>query len=268
MRFPDANGTGAAARGSRSGVPAVSLAGVTKSYGPVQALRGIDLDLWRGTVVGITGDNGAGKSTLLKIMAGAVSPTSGTMSIDDRPVHFTSPNDAREHGIEIVYQELALAPDLDVVQNAFLGRELTRRSLGFGPRVLDRSRMETAVVERLQDLQLSLTRLSTSVENLSGGQRQAIAIVRAMLSDPAVVVLDEPTAALSTAKIPGVLALLRRLRDRGVCVVIVSHRIQDLLEVADRIVVIGGGSVVLDRPAGELDIAGVVSAVADAPTYD
>ncbi|HWM33906.1 MAG TPA: ATP-binding cassette domain-containing protein [Pseudolysinimonas sp.] len=244
-------------------VPVLELEGVTKSYGHVRALTRIDLAFHAGTVIGITGDNGAGKSTLLKVIAGAVSPDTGTIRLGGQEVHFDSPTASRLHGIEIVYQELALAPDLDVVQNAFLGRELTRKLFGWLPLGgLDRKRMEADVRQRLHDLNVELHPLDRPMAEFSGGQRQAVAIVRAMTSEPRVVALDEPTAALSAAKIPAVLSLLRRLRDQGVCVLIVSHRIQDLLEVSDRIVVVGGGTVVLDAPAAGLTLRDVVDAVA------
>lgn len=263
---PDRKPTSAVAD---TGVPVLELDGVTKSYGHIRALTRIDLSFAAGTIIGITGDNGAGKSTLLKVIAGAVSPDTGTIRLGGEAVEFSSPTDSRLHGIEIVYQELALAPDLDVVQNAFLGRELTRKLFGWLPLGrLDRKRMEADVRARLTDLNVDLHPLDRPMSDFSGGQRQAVAIVRAMTSDPRVVALDEPTAALSAAKIPAVLALLRRLRDRGVCVLIVSHRIQDLLEVSDRIVVIGGGTVVLDEPAANLTLRDVVDAVATPTTTE
>lgn len=242
--------------------PALSLAAITKSYGPVRALDGVSLDLRAGEVVGITGDNGAGKSTLLKVVAGAHAPDSGTIRVDGQVVRFRSPADARRHGIEIVYQELALAPHLDVVKNVYLGRELTRRLPGLRDLFLDRATMRVTVESLLEELGVGAIDVTRPVADFSGGQRQAIAIARALTRRPSVIVMDEPTAALSAAKVPFVLDLVGRLRDRGVAVAMVSHRIQDLLRVSDRIVVIGRGLVALDRPAAEVTQDAIVDAMA------
>ena len=191
------------------------------------------------------GDNGAGKSTLVKIIAGNFPPSAGTLALEGRPVAFHKPTDARQRGIEIVYQDLALCDNLSAAENVFLGRELMR---GFGPlRWLDYRRMVQRAGELFAELK-SETRPRDLVRRMSGGQRQAVAIARTRLSDPRIVLMDEPTAAISVRQVAEVLALIRRLRDHGIAVVLISHRMPDVFAVADRVVVLRRGEKVADKP--------------------
>ncbi|GBD44617.1 Xylose import ATP-binding protein XylG [bacterium HR40] len=223
----------------------LELRRITKHFGAIEALRGVDLTLRTGEVVGLMGDNGAGKSTLVKIIAGNFPPSSGEIVIDGTPQHFSEPKDAREKGIEVVYQDLALCDNLTAAENVFLGRELYRQ---VGPlRILDYRRMYERAAELFRELK-SETRPRDVVRMMSGGQRQAVAIARTRLSDPKFVLMDEPTAAISVRQVAEVLDLIRRLRDTGHAVVLISHRMPDVFAVADRIVVLRRGLKVADKP--------------------
>ncbi len=222
----------------------LQLRSVGMQFGAVEALQSVDLDLAPGEVVGLMGDNGAGKSTLLKIVAGNFAPTSGEVRLDKRAVELT-PLSAREHGIEAVYQDLALCDNLSAAANVFLGRELSRRLLGVLP-VLDHAAMRRRSAELFVELG-SDTRPADLVQRMSGGQRQAVAIARARLSSPRLMLLDEPTAAISVRQIAEVLELIRGLRERGVCVLLISHRMSDVFAVADRVVVLRRGRKVADK---------------------
>ncbi len=222
----------------------LQLRSVGMQFGAVEALQSVDLDLAPGEVVGLMGDNGAGKSTLLKIVAGNFAPTSGEVHLDKRAVELT-PLSAREHGIEVVYQDLALCDNLSAAANVFLGRELSRRLLGVLP-VLDHAAMRRRSAELFDELG-SDTRPADLVRRMSGGQRQAVAIARARLSSPRLMLLDEPTAAISVRQIAEVLELIRGLRERGVCVLLISHRMSDVFAVADRVVVLRRGRKVADK---------------------
>ena len=222
----------------------LQLRSVGMQFGAVEALQSVDLDLAPGEVVGLMGDNGAGKSTLLKIVAGNFAPTSGEVRLDKRAVELT-PLSAREHGIEAVYQDLALCDNLSAAANVFLGRELSRRLLGVLP-VLDHAAMRRRSAELFVELG-SDTRPADLVRRMSGGQRQAVAIARARLSAPRLMLLDEPTAAISVRQIAEVLELIRGLRERGVCVLLISHRMSDVFAVADRVVVLRRGRKVADK---------------------
>lgn len=222
----------------------LQLRSVGMQFGAVEALQSVDLDLAPGEVVGLMGDNGAGKSTLLKIVAGNFAPTSGEVRLDERAVTLT-PLSAREHGIEAVYQDLALCDNLSAAANVFLGRELSRRLLGVLP-VLDHAAMRRRSAELFVELG-SDTRPADLVRRMSGGQRQAVAIARARLSAPRLMLLDEPTAAISVRQIAEVLELIRGLRERGVCVLLISHRMSDVFAVADRVVVLRRGRKVADK---------------------
>ena len=217
-------------------------------FGAVEALQAVDLELISGEVVGLMGDNGAGKSTLLKIVAGNFAPTSGEVRWDRRAVAL-SPLSAREHGIEAVYQDLALCDNLSAAANVFLGRELSHRLFGILP-VLDHAGMRRKSAELFEELG-SDTRPDDLVRRMSGGQRQAVAIARARLSAPRLMLLDEPTAAISVRQIAEVLELIRSLRDQGVSVLLISHRMSDVFAVADRAVVLRRGRKVADKAIGD-----------------
>lgn len=222
------------------------LEGIAKNFGAIEALKGVSLSISKGEVIGLMGDNGAGKSTLVKIIAGNFRPSTGRMFLKDQEVALHGPLDARQHGIEIVYQDLALCDNLTAAANVFLGRELTRR---FGPlRINDYAAMNQRAAELFQELK-SETRPKDLVRSMSGGQRQAVAIARTRLSNADIVLMDEPTAAISVRQVAEVLNLIRHLRDQGVALVLISHRMPDVFGVADRVVVLRRGSVVADKPA-------------------
>jgi simple sugar transport system ATP-binding protein len=226
----------------------LELSGVSKHFGAIQALIDVSLTLQAGEVVGLMGDNGAGKSTLVKIVAGNYPPSAGTLTMQGRPVSFHKPSDAREQGIEIVYQDLALCDNLTAAENVYLGREAVRR---IGPlRVLDYRTMFRRAGELFAELK-SETRPRDLVRRMSGGQRQAVAIARTRLSDPKIVLMDEPTAAISVRQVAEVLNLIRRLREHGIAVVLISHRMPDVFAVADRIVVMRRGTKVADKPIAQ-----------------
>lgn len=217
---------------------------VAKSFGAIEALKGVDLEIEPGEVVGLMGDNGAGKSTLVKIIAGNFPQTRGRIEVAGREVSFTRPLDAREVGIEVVYQDLALADNLTAAENVFLGRELYH---GWGPfKRLDKARMLARAGALFAELK-SETRPRDLVRRMSGGQRQAVAIARTRLSDAKLVVMDEPTAAISVRQVAEVLNMIRRLKAQGVAVILISHRMPDVFEVCDRIVVVRRGSKVADK---------------------
>ncbi|MBB6168204.1 simple sugar transport system ATP-binding protein [Chelatococcus composti] len=223
----------------------LELRGVGKDFGAIRALSDVDLTIEPGEAVGLMGDNGAGKSTLVKIIAGNFAPTHGSIAFDGQPVHFTRPVDARNVGIEVVYQDLALADNLTAAANVFLGRELRRR---IGPfRFLDHRAMNRRASELFAELK-SETRASDVVRAMSGGQRQAVAIARTRLSDAKLVLMDEPTAAISVRQVAEVLDLIRRLKDHGVAVILISHRMPDVFSVCDRVVVLRRGRKVADKP--------------------
>jgi simple sugar transport system ATP-binding protein len=222
----------------------LSLRGLTKSFGAVRALDGIDLDIGAGEVLGLMGDNGAGKSTLTKIIAGNFPPTTGTMRLDGRDIVFDRPAAARDAGIEVMYQDLAIAENLTAAANVFLGRELTRR---VGPfRLLAHGAMNRRAAELFRELK-SETRAGDLVKMMSGGQRQAVAIARTRLARSKLVLMDEPTAAISVRQVAEVLDLIRRLRDGGTAVMLISHRMPDVFTVCDRVAVLRRGMKVADK---------------------
>ena len=210
----------------------LSMQGVSKRFGAVQALQDIDLDVRTGEVMALVGDNGAGKSTLVKVIAGVYTPDDGSMAFDDSPVRVTSPVESQRLGIATVFQDLALCDNLDVVANLFLGRELHRR------RSLDEVEMERASWDLLRQLSAKIPSVRIPVASLSGGQRQTVAIARSLLGQPKVVMLDEPTAALGVAQTAEVLNLVERLRERGLGVILISHNMADVMAVADRVAVL------------------------------
>ena len=227
----------------------LALKGISKRFGAVQALDGVDFEVDAGEVVGLVGDNGAGKSTLVKIIAGIDRPDHGEISLDGVPVTIRGPEDATRLGIATVYQDLALADNLDVVANLFLGRE----ELSDGPaRVtwqVDETAMEHRSHQLLEQFAVTIPSVRTEVAALSGGQRQQVAVARSLLGEPKVVLLDEPTAALGVAQTAQVLLLIKQLREHGLGVMVISHNLADVFEVADRVVVLR-----LGRPAGAFDV--------------
>lgn len=227
--------------------PIVEMRNIKKHFGAVQALRGVDLALHHNEVLGLVGDNAAGKSTLMKVLSGAYIPDDGGVFIEGEPVQFASPMDARRMGIEMVYQDYALANNLDVSANVFMGREVVRLSLGpFG--VLNYVHMEQETKSLLNRLRIDIPSVRQKVERLSGGQRQAVAIARATAFDAKVIIMDEPTAALSVAAIDKVLELVRQLKSHGSSIIIISHRLEDIYRVSDRMVVLRQGRKVSDSP--------------------
>ena len=243
-----------AERSSGSGTPLLELRNVSKNFGAVRALVGVDFSVPSGAVTALAGDNGAGKSVLIKTVSGIHGPDGGQILWEGRPVSIRSPKEAAALGIETVYQDLALCDNLDIVQNMFLGRETTRGHL-----LLAEEEMETAARETLASLSVTTVRsIRQPVLSLSGGQRQAVAVARAVMWNSKLVIMDEPTAALGVAQTRMVLDLVRRLADRGLAVVIISHNMNDVFEVADRIAVLRLGKMVAEGPATDFDPAIVV----------
>ncbi len=228
--------------------------GLTKRYGTIVAAENVDIEFGAGEIVAIVGDNGAGKSTLVKMISGAVHPDEGEIHVDGEAVTIRTPMEAREHGIETIYQDLAIAPNLDVVTNIYLGRERSRKGPLGWLGVIDRSAMRKEAREHLTDLRINIPKLAGApVESLSGGQRQSVAIARAMVWASKLVIMDEPTAALGVAQSSAVLEIVKEVRARGTTVVIISHILPHVLALADRIVVMRHGRKVADLPAADLD---------------
>jgi simple sugar transport system ATP-binding protein len=226
-------------------VERLRLTGISKHFGAIHALNEVSLSVNEGEVLGLMGDNGAGKSTLVKIIAGNFRPSRGGISLDGELCDFHRPKDAQNAGIEIVYQDLALCDNLTASSNVYLGRELRQR---VGPlQVLDYKRMHRRAGELFAQLK-SETRPRDLVRKMSGGQRQAVAIARTLLSDAKVVLMDEPTAAISVRQVAEVLDVIRHLRDRGITVILISHRMPDVFAVSDRIAVLRRGELVAHKP--------------------
>ncbi len=235
-----------------STTPVVEARGVSKHFGHVYALRGVDLRLMPGEVLGIVGDNGAGKSTLMKILSGLHPPSEGELLVDGQPVRFDSPRDARKLGIEMVYQDLALAGNMRIDENIFLGREQTRRVFGVIP-VVDHDANKRLAQEHLDKLRISVKSVSQRVEELSGGQRQAVAIARATAFRAKVVIMDEPTAALAVREVSKVLDLIKDLKNHGISVILISHRMDDIFYVSDRVMALFHGRNFAEAQLGEVD---------------
>lgn len=223
----------------------LQLENITKTFGSVTALRGVSFELDYGEVVAIAGDNGAGKSTLMKILSGAVTPDSGSIDFEQEPVRLGSPAESRSRGIEMVYQDLGVCDTVDVALNLFLGREPIKRVFGFP--LIDTVKAHEQAEQILRELEISVPSTHTFVNKLSGGQRQAVAIGRSVMFDPKLLILDEPTAALAVKEVNKVLDTIRALKRKGVGIILISHRLQDLLDVSDRLIVMFEGQKVADQ---------------------
>ncbi|MDQ6730551.1 MAG: ATP-binding cassette domain-containing protein [Actinomycetota bacterium] len=238
---------------SNGATPLLALRGLTKSFGPVHALTAVDLDVPPGQVTALVGDNGAGKSSLIKTVSGLWAPDGGEIIWEGTPVHLHGPRDAEALGITTIYQDLALCDNLDIVQNMFLGHEKLRH------RMLDEAEMELEARGTLEDLSVTTVRsIRQPVASLSGGQRQSVAVAKAVMSQAKLVIMDEPTAALGVAQTAMVLGLIKRLSSRGVAVLVISHNLVDVFEVSDRIAVLYLGRLVVNGPASDFDRQSVV----------
>lgn len=235
-------------------IPIVEMKRIEKNFGAVRALRGVDLTLGENEVLGLVGDNAAGKSTLMKVLSGAYIPDGGNIYISGVRADIDGPQDSRDLGIEMVYQDFMLADNLDVSSNVFLGHEIARWKLGL-LQILHKSKMEQETRKMLDRLKIEIDSVRLKVKNLSGGQRQAVAIGRATAFDARVVIMDEPTAALSVAAIDKVLDLIKQLKDEGASIIIISHRLEDIFRVADRVMILRHG-----RKVGEKIIEGDIHA--------
>jgi|1186.fasta_scaffold07635_3 ABC-type sugar transport system ATPase subunit len=238
--------------------PVIEGREITKRYGALTALQGVDLKINAGEIVGLVGDNGAGKSTLIKILSGALQPTSGELLVDGEPIGMHSPLQARRTGIETVYQDLALAPDLTVSENLFIGRELKRSGVLRMIGVLDRRKMNTRAKDELDRLKIRVDSVTDRADALSGGQRQAIAVARAVAWGRRVILMDEPTAALGVEEQEKVAHLIETVRSGGTPVLLVSHNIPQVHEICDRIVVLFRGRVVANLDTKSVSIEDVV----------
>ena len=241
--------------------PVLEARGIDKRFGPVHAIRDVDFTVYPGEVVALIGDNGAGKSTLINVLTGVLPPDGGEIEFDGRLVRFSSPHEAREHGIETVYQDLAVAPHLDAVANIFLGRERRTGGLAGTLGFLDNHRMRKETEEQLGRLHVRVPQLDRRLVTLSGGQRQGVAVARAVMWASKVVIMDEPTAALGVAQTAMVLDLIRQVRDTGVPVVFISHNMPNVFQVADRIVVLRLGEVVAELDPKTATIEDAVAAM-------
>ena len=245
-------------------IPAVSAHGVTKSFGHVRALRGASFEAFPGQVTALVGDNGAGKSTLIKVLAGVIPPDEGEVRVDGEPVHFTDPLDAKRRGIETVYQDLALVPDLDAAANVFLGRELRRMRF-----LHDHAEMRRRTRNAFVELGVGLVQdMRVPVASFSGGQKQGVAIARSAMWASRVIIMDEPTAALGVIQTAKVLELIERIRDKGLAVIFIAHNLPQVLQVADRIEVLRLGRRVARFGRGEADVDRLIAAISGAYTND
>jgi D-xylose transport system ATP-binding protein len=241
---------------------------MVKNFGAVQALRGVDFEARAGEVTALLGDNGAGKSTLIKCIAGTYVPDGGEILVEGIPQHFRTPHDATKAGIETVYQDLALADNLDVVANLFLGRELVQTWIPGIFQTMSEETMEERSTEALSTLRINIPSVRNKVAQLSGGQRQSVAVAKAVLWSPKIVILDEPTAALGVAQTHQVLDLVLRLKERGLAVVVITHNVVDVFEVADRAIVLRLGRRVATLRIGEVTPEDIVAAITGARTFE
>jgi fructose transport system ATP-binding protein len=247
----------------RTGTPILEAKGLDKAYGNVVAMEGADFDLYPGEILAVIGDNGAGKSTLIKALSGALIPDKGEILLDGETVHFRSPRDAREAGIETVYQDLAVASALDIAENLFLGRERRRTGpLGSVFRMIDHKAMREEAVKQMKALQIGIRSMNQAVETLSGGQRQGVAVARAAAWAQKLVIMDEPTAALGVRESGQVLELIKRVRDNGLPVILISHNMPHVFEIADRIHIhrLGKRVAVVDPKESSMhDVVGIMT---------
>lgn len=230
-------------------VPVLQARGLTKCYGHVTALDGADFDLLPGEILAVIGDNGAGKSTLIKALSGALIPDEGEIHLDGKRVRFHGPSDARKQGIETVYQDLAVAPAMSIAENLFLGREIRKAGLlGNLFALLDKKTMLAEAIAHMKDLQIGIRSMKQAVETLSGGQRQGVAVARSAAFARHVVIMDEPTAALAIKEVGKVLDLIKGLKDHGVAVIIISHRMDDIFYCCDRVMALYQGTNFAESP--------------------
>jgi len=239
----------------------LSLQGIRKSFGAVDVLHGVDLSVAAGEVVGLVGDNGAGKSTLMKTITGIYRADSGSIEFDGKDILGLDPGQRRELGIEMIYQDLSLAKQQDVASNIFLGREPTRKVFGLFPGFVDKAEMDRQAAKMIERLGARLPSINRSVGSFSGGQQQTVAIARALTFNPKLVIMDEPTAALAVREVQSVLDLIRRLRSEGIAVILISHRLNDVLSVTDRIVVLRHGRADADLVTSKTNMNEVVSRI-------
>lgn len=232
--------------------PLLEMRGMSKSFGSIQAVADVTLELQRGEILGLVGDNAAGKSTLMKLLTAVHKPDAGETYIEGQRVHIRSPHAARRHGIEMIYQDFSLAPNMTIADNIFLGREL-KRSLAGLP-LLDRKSMRRIAQATLAETHIRIDSVETIVTDLSGGQQQAVAIARALAFDAKVIIMDEPTASLSVKAIPPLLDLMKRLRDQGRSMIFITHRIQDIFDTCDRVMVLRRGAPVGVAPVSRTSI--------------
>jgi ABC-type sugar transport system ATPase subunit len=242
----------------------LELTGVTKRFGAVQVLNGVDFAVEAGTVVGLVGDNGAGKSTLMKTITGLYAMDEGEIRFGGEAIVNVSPGQRRERGIEMIYQDLALAKQRDVASNIFLGREPVRRALGFLPNYVDKAKMDADALKMIERLGARIPSIHRPVGLFSGGQQQTVAIARALTFNPKLVIMDEPTAALAVREVESVLKLIRQLRDEGIAVILISHRLNDVMEVTDRIVVLRQGRIEADLKTQDTRMREVVEYIVGA----
>ena len=246
---------------SEQRTPILELRNITKSYGSVQALTDVSFEAYAGEVIGLVGDNGAGKSTLIKTISGVHSPDSGQVMVDGVERHWRSPHDAMEAGIETLYQDSGLAPDLTIGSNIFLGREIKRRGIAGRLGFLNQGQMEARAVEELDKVGISVSGGKRTISELSGGQRQAVAIGRAVMWAKHVIVLDEPTNHLGARQSVEVLKVIRAAREHGLCVLFISHTLPHVLEVTDRIVVMRLGRVVKVAPTSSFTVESLLGTI-------
>lgn len=242
----------------------LQVKGITKSFGAIKVLSGVDLTIEAGTVTGLVGDNGAGKSTLMKTITGIYAVDEGEILLSGEVINGLTPGERRRKGIEMIYQDLALAKQQDVAANIFLGREPVKRAFGILPGYVDKAKMDAEAQKMIDRLGARIPSIHRPVGMFSGGQQQTVAIARALTFNPKLVIMDEPTAALAVREVESVLKLIRQLRDEGIAIVLISHRLNDVFEVTDRIVVLRQGRIEADLPTQKTQMREVVSYIVGA----